>query len=138
MPSRHATKASAHCPDGTAPPGGTSASLAPDKPADRFHDPVLTTAGGGGVRATLRRRADPEPFALGDLAIDYDRRQVTVAGRAVELTPTEYELLRMLSLEAGRVVTYPALLDQVWEQAGQWQLEGRAGLRQAAPRQARR
>ena len=123
MPSRHATKASAHCPDGTAPPGGTSASLAPDKPADRFHDPVLTTAGGG-VRATLRRRADPEPFALGDLAIDYDRRQVTVAGRAVELTPTEYELLRMLSLEAGRVVTYRALLTQVWSKRanGSWKV----------------
>ena len=68
------------------------------------------------VRAALRRRADPEPFVLGELAIDYDRRLVTVAGRAVELTPTEYELLRALSIDAGRVVTYEALLDQVWSE----------------------
>ncbi len=51
---------------------------------------------------------------LGELAIDYDKRLVTVAGRAVELTPTGYELLRALSLEAGRVVTYETLLHQVW------------------------
>ena len=76
------------------------------------------------VRAALRRRADPEPFVLGELAIDYDRRRVTVAGRAVELTPTEYELLRMLSLEAGRVVTYRALLDQIWNRRakGSWKV----------------
>ena len=41
-------------------------------------------------------------------------RRVTVAGRAVELTPTEFELLRALSLNAGRVSTYDALLRQVW------------------------
>ncbi len=66
------------------------------------------------VRAALRRQAGPEPFALGDLAIDYDERRVTVAGRAVELTPTEYELLRALSLNAGRVTTYGSLLRQAW------------------------
>ena len=38
---------------------------------------------------------------LGELAIDYDRRRVTAAGRAADLTPTEYELLRALSLDAG-------------------------------------
>ncbi len=66
------------------------------------------------VRAALRRRADPEPFILGDLAIDYDRRRVTLAGRAVELTATEYALLRALSLNAGRVSSHAALLRQVW------------------------
>ena len=39
---------------------------------------------------------------------------MTVAGRPIELTATEYELLRMLSLKAGRVVAYDALLRQVW------------------------
>ena len=39
---------------------------------------------------------------------------MTVAGRPIELTATEYELLRVLSLNAGRVVAYDALLRQVW------------------------
>ena len=62
----------------------------------------------------LRRSADPEPFVLGALAIDYDRRRVSVAGRNIELTATEYELLRVLSLHAGRVATYETLLNRVW------------------------
>ena len=66
------------------------------------------------IRAALRRRADPVPMVLGDLAIDYDRRRVTVAGRAVELTATEYELLRVLSQGAGRVLTHDTLLRRVW------------------------
>ena len=66
------------------------------------------------VRAALRRRADPEPFVLGALAIDYDRRRATLAGRALELTATEFDLLRALSLEAGRVVTYETLMRRVW------------------------
>ncbi|MDE0032744.1 MAG: response regulator [Deltaproteobacteria bacterium] len=66
------------------------------------------------VRAALRRRTDPEPFTLGELAIDYDRRRVTMAGQPVKLTATEYDLLRILSLNAGRVSTYETLLRQVW------------------------
>ena len=67
------------------------------------------------IRAVLRRRAEPARFVLGELAIDYDRRRVTVAGREVELTATEYELLRALSLNAGRVTTSETLLNRVWE-----------------------
>ena len=70
------------------------------------------------IRAALRRRADPEPFVLGDLAIDYDRCRVTVAGREVELTAAEYELLRVLSLNAGRVTTSETLLNRVWSGRG--------------------
>ena len=66
------------------------------------------------IRAALRRRSNPVPFVLGDLAIDYDRRRVSVAGRPVTLTPTEYELLRVLAQGAGRVLTHEALLRQVW------------------------
>ena len=66
------------------------------------------------VRAALRRRAGAEPFALGRLSVDYERRLVSVAGRPVRLTPTEYELLRVLSVNAGRVVTYESLLRQAW------------------------
>ena len=66
------------------------------------------------IRAALRRRSNPAPFVLGALAIDYDRRRVSVAGRPVTLTATEYELLRVLAQGAGRVLTHEALLRQVW------------------------
>ena len=66
------------------------------------------------VRASLRRRAGPTPFVLGDLTIRYDERRVAVAGRLVQLTPTEYELLRVLSINAGRVLTHESLLRQAW------------------------
>ena len=66
------------------------------------------------VRAALRRVAGPEPFTLGELTIRYDQRRVAVGGRSVQLTPTEYELLRVLSVNAGRVVTHESLLRQAW------------------------
>ena len=70
------------------------------------------------VRAALRRRADPEPFVLGELTVDYDRRRVRVADRVLELTAIEYELLRVLSVNAGRVATHQVLLRQVWGARG--------------------
>ena len=70
------------------------------------------------VRASLRRRMDPEPFLLGGLAIDYDRRLVSVAGVQVDLTAKEYALLRVLCLNAGRVSTFDALIRQVWGEYG--------------------
>ena len=72
------------------------------------------------VRGAIRRRlttssAEPsEPFVLRDLTIDYAERRVRVAGRAVHLTPREYEMLFELSVNAGRVVTFDAMLDRVW------------------------
>ena len=66
------------------------------------------------IRAALRRRLTPSPFVLGELSIDYDRRRVSLAGRPVTLTATEYELLRVLAQGAGRVLTHQALLRQVW------------------------
>ena len=66
------------------------------------------------VRAALRRRAEPEPFMLGELAIHYEDRRVTVAGRPLTLTMTEFEVLRVLSTNAGRAVTYDSLLRQAW------------------------
>ena len=70
------------------------------------------------IRAALRRRSNPVPFVLGELAIDYDRRRVSVAGRPVTLTATEYELLRVLAQGAGRILTHEALLRQVWAGRG--------------------
>jgi two-component system, OmpR family, KDP operon response regulator KdpE len=70
------------------------------------------------IRAVLRRQVDVsagEPVVrAGDLEIDLARRSVTVGGRAVKLTPTEYELLRYLALHAGKPVTHSTLLRQVW------------------------
>jgi two-component system, OmpR family, KDP operon response regulator KdpE len=70
------------------------------------------------IRAVLRRQVDVsagEPVVhTGDLEIDLGRRSVTVNGRPVRLTPTEYELLRYLALHAGKPVTHSTLLRQVW------------------------
>ena len=66
------------------------------------------------IRVALRKHADPDPFVLGEMVIDYDRRRVTLAGNPLQLTATEYELLRVLSLHAGRVVPYDTLLRRVW------------------------
>ena len=69
------------------------------------------------VGAALRRRIDLEPFVLGDLTIQYDQRRVTVAARPVELTASEYNLLHILSMNAGRVVTYDTLIRQLWSRS---------------------
>ena len=72
------------------------------------------------IRAALRKRsrlqepAFPEPYMVGDLYIDYSLRMVTVAGHAVQLTPTEYGLLYELSVHAGRVLGHDQLLQAVW------------------------
>ena len=72
------------------------------------------------VRGALRRglgssRGDlSEPFILGDLTIDYAERRVSLAGTPVQMTPTEYELLFELSVNAGRVLTFDTLLNRVW------------------------
>jgi len=66
------------------------------------------------IGAVLRRRAEPGPFVLGELVIDYAHRRVTLGDVVVQLTATEYELLRVLSLAGGRALTYTSLLRQVW------------------------
>ena len=82
--------------------------------ADYLVKPFSPTEMIARIRAVLRRRAEPETFVLGDLAIHYELRRVTVGGQAVQLTATEYELLRVLSANAGRVSTYDSLIRQVW------------------------
>ena len=72
------------------------------------------------IKIALRRQSSPERaqgpklYLLGDLMIDYAERRVTVAGRPVQLTATEYELLSDLSLNAGRVLSHNQLLRRVW------------------------
>ena len=66
------------------------------------------------ITAALRRRISPDKFVLGDLVIDYEARRVSVADKRVTLTAMEYELLHLLSTNAGRVVTRETLLRQLW------------------------
>lgn len=69
------------------------------------------------LRASLRRIAQPasDPvFTCRDLVVDMQRRRVTMCGEEVQLTPTEYDLLRVLVSHAGRVITHKQLLRQVW------------------------
>ncbi len=72
------------------------------------------------IQAALRRRTapervePPEPYVRRDLAIDFARRRVTVAGEETQLTATEYDLLAELAVNAGRVVTHQELLQRVW------------------------
>ncbi len=66
------------------------------------------------MRAVLRRQAEPEPFRLGELAIRYEERRVSVARRPVTLAVTDFEVLRVLSTNAGRAVTYESLLRRAW------------------------
>ena len=82
--------------------------------ADYVVKPFSPTELAARVRAALRRSTGPEPFVLGELSIRYDRRRVALADRPVRLTPTEYALLRVLSLNAGRVLTHESLLRQAW------------------------
>jgi two-component system, OmpR family, KDP operon response regulator KdpE len=46
--------------------------------------------------------------------IDLDKRLVTVGGRRVPLTPNEFELLRVLAQNEGKLMTHPAILREVW------------------------
>lgn len=55
-----------------------------------------------------------EIFTIGDVAVDFTRRSVTVLGQEKSLTPTEYALLRMLIIHAGKVLTHSQLLLEVW------------------------
>lgn len=69
------------------------------------------------IRAAMRHTPQPATesvFTIGELKIDFGRRVVTVAEREVQLTPTEYELLRILVKNAGKVLTHHQLLRQVW------------------------
>ena len=70
------------------------------------------------IRVALRRRDEPASFRLGDLTIDYGDRRATLAGRDAGLTSTEYEVLRLLSLRPGRLLTNAQLLDSVWGETG--------------------
>jgi two-component system KDP operon response regulator KdpE len=69
------------------------------------------------MRVALRHTvsAAEEPvFVADDLTVDLSRREVRLCGREVQLTPTEYDLLRVLVTHAGKVLTHRQLLREVW------------------------
>jgi len=69
------------------------------------------------IRAAMRHSAQnsQEPvFEVRDLRVDMGRREVISNGARVALTPTEYDLLRVLVQNAGKVITHKQLLRQVW------------------------
>ncbi len=69
------------------------------------------------IRVAMRHSAaapDEPVYDVGDLKVDLARREVILAGSRVALTPTEYELLRALVQNAGKVLTHNQLLRQVW------------------------
>lgn len=76
------------------------------------------------VRALLRKRGGDGHdaghdaiIAVGELTVDIARHQVTVAGEPVRLTRKEFDLLRVLARNAGRIVTHRQLLGEVWGKA---------------------
>lgn len=72
------------------------------------------------LRVHRRRQSPPiesEPttiFTSGDLTIDYAQHQVSMQGRSIQLSRTEYKLLSALAQNAGRVLTHEILLERVW------------------------
>jgi two-component system KDP operon response regulator KdpE len=69
------------------------------------------------IRVALRLKMEPETaseFVIGDLTVDVPRRKVAVGEKDIKLTRKEFELLRMLAQNAGRIVTHRQILREVW------------------------
>jgi phosphate regulon transcriptional regulator PhoB len=80
------------------------------------------------VRAVLRRARPGEaarPLSVGGVSLDPARHVVTVAGRPVDLTPKEFDLLQALLEAAGRVLSREHLLNRVWGYARADEIESR-------------
>ncbi|MBU0965170.1 MAG: response regulator [Proteobacteria bacterium] len=69
------------------------------------------------IRVALRRAVQQAPapiHKIDDLEIDLARRRVLVDDKEIQLTPTEYDLLRLLAHHAGKVLTHRQILKQIW------------------------
>ena len=65
-------------------------------------------------RMNLQATMPGSVFTLDDLTIDYDRRQVMVAGKLIHITQTEYNILSLLSQQTGKMMTYSAIINAIW------------------------
>ena len=71
------------------------------------------------IRAALRKKENYTPdksscFEQGDLSVDFEKRQVTVAGEEIHLTPIEYRILTLLIANRGKVLTHNYILKEIW------------------------
>ncbi len=69
------------------------------------------------INGVMRRIGSPpsqETYKAGELCVDLARHQVTLSGKEIALTPTEFELLKVLVQNAGRVMTHRQLIHKVW------------------------
>lgn len=74
------------------------------------------------LRHVVKSMANEPILQFGELVIDLAQRTVELSGNKVKLTPTEYDLLRLLAVNAGKVMTHRQLLQQVWGR-GQYELD---------------
>ena len=70
------------------------------------------------IRLAIRHMQTPggqeKVFVLRDLSLDYEKRQVTVRGQLVHLTPIEYKILALLCRNPEKVLTYSFIIKEVW------------------------
>ena len=103
--------------------------------------PFSTSELAARIRAALRKRMPvdaperAEPYVLGDLTIDFMERRVSLTGRPVQLTATEYRVLAELAANAGRVLTHGQLLQRIW---GSDRADGTAPVRNIIARLRRK
>jgi two-component system KDP operon response regulator KdpE len=66
------------------------------------------------LRHRLQQQGEKPVFKSGDLTVDLVRRIITARGAEVKLSPREYDLLRLLVMHAGKVLTHRFILHEVW------------------------
>ena len=65
---------------------------------------------------SIEGRLPGRKFTVDDLVIDYDARQVFIAGKEIKLTQTEYNIVAFLSEHCGKVMTYATIIKAVWRE----------------------